>query len=78
MDEAELDAKWGLDAPEALVGYGAPPVVAVVVASDPGEWFEDSLDSLANSGYENLSVLVLDNAGSQDPTNRIASVFPSA
>ncbi len=49
-----------------------------MVASDPGEWFEDTIDSLAASEYENLSVLVLDNGGSEDPTERIASVFPSA
>ncbi|MGB3410188.1 MAG: glycosyltransferase [Microthrixaceae bacterium] len=61
-----------------MVGYGAPPVVAVVVTSDPGDWFEDAIESLAGSGYENLSVLVLDNASNEDPTARIASVFPSA
>lgn len=50
----------------------------MVVASDPGDWFEDTIDSLAATDYENLSVLVLDNGGKSDPAPRIASVFPSA
>ena len=38
----------------------APPVVAVVVAHDPGPWFEETLASLASQDYAELSVLVLD------------------
>jgi GT2 family glycosyltransferase len=37
----------------------APPVVAVVVVHDPGEWFEETLDSLADQDYPNLSTLFL-------------------
>ncbi|MHB1137563.1 MAG: glycosyltransferase family 2 protein [Microthrixaceae bacterium] len=78
VDEAELDAKWGFTASEPLVGFGAPPVVAVLVTADPGDWFEETLESLADQDYENLSVLVLDNGSRQDPTERIADVLPTA
>ncbi len=55
-----------------------PAVVAVVVAKDPGVWFEDMLYSLAEQDYENLSVLVVD-AGSENPVaERIAVALPEA
>lgn len=38
----------------------APPVVAVVVVHEPGEWFEDTLDALADQDYPNLRLLFLD------------------
>lgn len=78
VDEDELDAKWGFAPVEPLVGFGAPPVVAVMVTADPGDWFEDTLESLADQDYESLSVLVIDNAGSVDPTPRIAEILPTA
>ncbi len=56
----------------------APPVVAVVVARDPGPWFEETLASLAAQDYRELSVLVLDAAGTGDLTTRVASVLPTA
>ncbi|MGF1599352.1 MAG: glycosyltransferase [Acidimicrobiales bacterium] len=60
------------------VAIEAPPVVAVVVASDPGDQFEEMLASLGDQDYENLSVLVID-AGSTDPiADRVASVLPEA
>ena len=60
------------------VGFGAPPVVAVLVTADPGDWFEDTLESLADQDYESLSVLVIDNGGAADPTGRIAEILPTA
>ena len=42
--------------PETL---SAPPVVAVVVVHDPGEWFDDTLDALARQDYPNLRILFL-------------------
>ena len=78
VDETELDEKWGFRSEEPLVGHGAPPVVAVLVTKDPGDWFERTLESLADQDYENLSVLVIDNGGRHDPTQRIADVLPSA
>lgn len=56
----------------------APPVVAVVVAHDPGPWFEESLAALGEQDYPNLSVLVIDAASATDLTPRVASVLPSA
>nr|MDQ2754946.1 glycosyltransferase family 2 protein [Actinomycetota bacterium] len=56
----------------------APPVVAAVVTCDPGPWFEEALQSLADQDYPNLSVLVIDAASSVDPTDRVAAVLPSA
>lgn len=56
----------------------APAVVAVVVTSNPGPWFEEVLASLGRQTYPNLSVLVVDAASDQDPTPRVARVLPSA
>jgi GT2 family glycosyltransferase len=56
----------------------APSVVAVVVAHDPGPWFEETLASLASQDYAELSVLVLDDAGTEDVTARVAAVLPTA
>src|SRR5207344_463037 len=56
----------------------APPVVAVVVTSGTGEWLAPALESLAGQDYPALSVLVLDNAASDDPTARIAAELPTA
>ncbi len=56
----------------------APAVVAVVVACDPDEQFAETLSSLGQQDYENLSVLVVD-AGSQEPiADRVAEVLPEA
>src|SRR3984957_9592122 len=56
----------------------APPVVAVVIAHDPGPWFEETLASLESQDYAELSVLVLDAASDEDLTTRVAAVLPTA
>ena len=56
----------------------APPVVAVVVAHDPGPWFEETLTSLASQDYAELSVLILDADSELDLTARVAAVLPTA
>ena len=56
----------------------APPVVVVVVTTDPGDWFEECLSSIAAQDYPNLSVLVVDTASTVDPTPRVAEVLPRA
>lgn len=61
-----------------LIGTGAPPVVAVMITHDPGDWFEETLESVAAQDYGSLSVLVLDNASATDPTERIADPLPTA
>ena len=40
----------------------APPVVAVIVTCDPGEWFEETLQAFGSQDYPELSILVLDAA----------------
>lgn len=56
----------------------APAVVAVVVACNPGEHFAETLASLGEQDYQNLSVLVVD-AGSDEPiADRVAEVLPDA
>ena len=56
----------------------APPVVAVVVARDPGEWFEQCLLALAAQDYPNQSVLVIDRGADPLPPRRVAEVLPEA
>lgn len=55
----------------------APAVVAVVVTTG-GPWLDAAVASLAAQDYPALSVLVLDNAGDDDPTARIATEMPTA
>jgi GT2 family glycosyltransferase len=56
----------------------APPVVAVIVASEPGPWFEEALASFGQQDYPNLSVLIVDGCRTDNPTRRVASVLPEA
>jgi GT2 family glycosyltransferase len=60
------------------MGTLAPPVVAVVVAHDPGPWFAETLASIASQDYAELSVLVLDTGVSGDLAARVAEVLPTA
>jgi GT2 family glycosyltransferase len=55
-----------------------PPVVAVVVAHDPGTWFEECLGSILAQDYPNLVVLVVDAASAEPVAPRVALVAPSA
>ncbi len=56
-----------------------PAVVAVVVTTEPGPWFEEALTSLATQDYQELSILVLANGPeSSDVTERVARVLPDA
>jgi len=56
----------------------APPVVAVVVANEPGDWFEEALVALGSQDYPNQSVLVMDAGGDADSARRVASILPDA
>jgi len=65
---------------EIIEDQGAPPVVIVMVAHDPGWWFEETLASFEQQDYPNISVLVID-AASSDPIalrERVAAVLPRA
>ncbi|MCC5953278.1 MAG: glycosyltransferase [Acidimicrobiia bacterium] len=55
-----------------------PPVVVVVVARDPGPWFEETLRSIDAQTYSNLSVLVVDAASTEPVAARVAAVLPDA
>jgi len=71
-------SRTGADPTADADAVDAPPVVAVVVASNPGEQFAEMLESLGEQDYENLSVLVID-AGSDEPiADRVADVLPEA
>jgi GT2 family glycosyltransferase len=55
----------------------APPVVAVVVASDSGPWLEQTLASLAAQNYDNLTTIVVDAASERSLAARVAKVTPT-
>jgi GT2 family glycosyltransferase len=56
-----------------------PAVVAVVVTTDPGPWFEEALASLGAQDYQELSVLVL-SAGDDESgvVERVGRTLPDA
>lgn len=56
----------------------APAVVAIVVACNPDEHFNETLRSLSNQDYENLSVLVVDAGSDQPIADRVAEALPEA
>jgi len=55
-----------------------PSVTAVVVAHDPGEWFSETLSSLAAQDYPRLDLLVVDASGDPGLTERLSSLAPDA
>ena len=56
---------------------GAPTVLAVVVAHQPGDWFVETLESLSLQDYPALSTVVVD-AASSGIGARVAEVMPAA
>ena len=73
---ASFEALYEADEPEGP----APAVVAVVVAHDPGDWFEETLASLGAQDYSALSVLVIDAASTDgvELRDRVGAVLPEA
>ena len=55
-----------------------PAVVVVMVAHNPGDWFEDTLASVAGQHYPNASLLVIDSGSDADLEARIAAAAPAA
>lgn len=56
----------------------APTVTVVMVACDPGPWFDEALASVAAQDYPEVSVVVID-AGSVDPIEpRVRAGLPGA
>ncbi len=76
-DDIEEDPEDQEDQPVDPVAL-YPPVVAVVVARNPGPWLEDSLQGLAAQDYADMTVLVVDCGSDDDPTARVAAVMPRA
>ncbi len=73
-------AGLSIDDPDDEEPAPAPPVVLVLVAHDPGEWFDETLRSIADQDYPALSVLVVDaeSADAVDVRDRVATVLPDA
>lgn len=71
-----------IDGPESGTGdeATAPAVVVVMVTHNPGWWFEETLASIADQQYPEVSVLVIDagSADAEDVRRRVASVLPNA
>ena len=70
-----IDGIDGIDGEPAVV---APAVVLVMVAHDPGSWFEETLAGVASQDYPNLTVLVVDNGSFANPTELVAAILPDA
>ena len=66
--------------PEEVVDLSAvyPPVAAMVVTRNPGDWFDDSLRGLAEQDYPDLTVVVVDCGSQVDPSSRVAELSPGA
>ncbi len=80
-DRGDQGASAGHPRPDSLsplMETLAPPVVAVLVAHDPGPWFEETLASFASQDYAELSVLILDAGSAEDLTTRVAAELPTA
>ncbi|MBT5866566.1 MAG: glycosyltransferase [Ilumatobacter sp.] len=56
----------------------APPVVAVVVVHEPGEWFDETIDALADQDYPNLRFLFLASDADDELQTRIKMRMPKA
>lgn len=56
----------------------APTVVAVVVTSEAGPYFDATLNSLAAQDYPSLTAVVVDAASGSDTPARVATAIPGA
>jgi GT2 family glycosyltransferase len=56
----------------------APPVVAVMVVFNPGDWFDEVLDGLADQDYANLKSLFLVVGEPGDVPDRVRARVPNA
>jgi GT2 family glycosyltransferase len=56
----------------------APPVVAVMVVFNPGEWFDEVLDGLADQDYANLKSLFLVVGEPGDVPDRVRQKVPNS
>ncbi|CAN5592665.1 glycosyltransferase [soil metagenome] len=60
----------------------APPVVAVIVVHEPGEWFDETVASLAGQDYPNLNCVFLvagtDPDEAAETADRVHAILPDA
>ena len=82
--QAQLASRLEVEASPALRRIG-PIVHAVVVAHSPGDWFEETLESLRDQDHANLFVTVVDTSERADGEDargslaeRVHSVLPGA
>ncbi len=78
-DRADLDALEPVDGDDLdeEAAPNLPPVVAVVI-TDGAPGLEATLESLLEQEYPSLSTLVVDRGAPEDPTGRVAAVYPHA
>lgn len=71
-------AESGSEASTSGARDTTPSVLAVIVAHAPGDWFEDTLESLAAQDYPRLEVMVVDAAGDPSMAARVEALLPEA
>jgi GT2 family glycosyltransferase len=76
--QTDADTRTDAEPAGSVELEAAPPVVVVVVAADPGPWWEDSLASIGAQAYDAVSVLIVDNASAEPVEARAARVLPGA
>lgn len=76
------DDRARIDATAAESRAATPSVTAVVVAHEPGAWFEETLDSLVTQDYPRLELVVVDARGAVEGEvtidERVRAVAPAA
>ena len=78
MDAAEQPGQQGAPAPTPAPPQAPPTVGVVLVAHDPGEWFDDVLAGLAAQDHRQVHVLVVDAGRRRQVAARVADVLPDA
>jgi len=73
IEQLEVQAPTPLEPRDAT-----PSVLVAIVAHDPGEWFEQTLDSIATQDYPRLHVMVIDGVGDAQLKQRVSNVIPRA
>ena len=70
----KAESREGRNEPRAAT----PSVTAVVVAHDPGDWFDTTLNSIVTQDYPRLDLVVVDGSGDAALAERVRSVAPAA
>ena len=78
LESRARGVRSGPDSLGSLMDAQVPAVVAVMVTTEPGPWFEEALSALAAQDYQELSILVLSNGRRTRSTERVGRVLPDA